>query len=91
MPPPFFCQELFRDPDKTQVIGVLEARMTRFLITWKVVCTCPCVCACTCICTKDVYSSASNVSLRACGENCLKWRAGFELDGFYFSHINLWK
>ena len=44
MPPPFFCQELFRDPDKTQVIGVLEARMTRFLITWKVVCTCPCVC-----------------------------------------------
>lgn len=83
--PPHSCQELFR------VIGVLGTTMKRFLIIWEVVCVRPSVCTCTSICVKDVYPSASNVGLRTRKENCLEWRPGSELDGFYFTPTNLWK
>ena len=74
---------------ETNYLSPWEPTIVESSSYWEVVCVRPSVCTCTSICAKDVYPSASNVGLRTRKENCLEWRPGFELDGFYFTPTNL--
>ena len=44
-----------------------------------------------CVHKDDVFLRASNAGLSTWRKNCVEWRPGFELDGFYFSPTNLWQ